>query len=98
MAALLIMPTSSREDLFQVVDVIHDGARSLLLEQKDQVDISRVGGRGNADERHFGRARATGIVYGVANVIGVRRGSVAYDPQQAIGRGLVVVYIVHADH
>src|SRR6516165_10715268 len=46
-----LAPLSS-EHLFEVVDVVHNGVGALGLKEKHQVEIARVCGRGDADERH----------------------------------------------
>ena len=76
---------SCGEHLLQLIDVVDDGVGAFLLEQEDQVDVARVGGRGDADERHAGGARAAGVVHGVADVADLAAGVACEDVQQALG-------------
>ena len=69
MVAVLMMAKTSS----QIVDVVHDGVRAFLLEQEDEVDVARVGRRGDADERDFGGAGAARVVDGVADVVDAAR-------------------------
>ena len=69
----------------------------LLLEQKYQVEIARIGWRGDADERDLRGPGGARIVDGVAHVNELGAGILARDAQQSIGRGLGILDVFHGD-
>ena len=82
----------------RIVDVVDDGVGAFLLEEEDEVDVARVGRRGDADEGDLGGARATGVIDGVADVVDLAAGVGFEDAQQSLGVRFVVLHVVHADH
>src|ERR1022692_999446 len=85
------------EDLGQNVDVVDDGVGAFFLKEEDEVDVTRVGGRGDADEGNAGGARATRVIHGIADVVDLAAGVGLEDAQQALGIRFVVGDIFHAD-
>src|SRR5579871_2852809 len=85
----------SCEHLFQVIDVVYDGIRAFALEEEYQVQIARVGRGGYTDEWHAGGFGAAGVIDCVADIVNLAIAVVLQDAEEAVGRGLVILNIVH---
>src|ERR1019366_8224433 len=88
---------SCDKDLRQNVDVVDDGEGAFLLKEENEIDVARAGGRGDADKRDLGGARATGVIHGIADVVDLAAGVGLEDTQQTFGMRFAILHVVHAN-